>query len=232
MGIKRPPVPDIASIVCNEDPAGDVRRYTDFLVRGAAGFNYAALQRVQRPMFSGLCTLGSVEARCEKIAWPAGRTQNKDAIRIVYPYAQARVGYSRDLPRTKYLIRRDLAINVGQAILYVERQSPIIMVAYPRKTMPLHRRETAFWLRLIRETFVKGDYAEAIVELLDLSALEGKGRLLRSYRSNAVGLPTDKDFHTSLQRFATAYDALLDSGFEMPVHAPKEKPEAPDLFPR
>jgi len=230
MELKKPPAPDLGAIVFPDDPAGDVDRYQEFLLRGAAAFNYSPVQSMLRPMFSGPCSLASVTIRCAKIASPVGRAQNLEVIQLVHPYAQQRIGHSRDLPRERYTVRKDVFVNVGPAVLYVEHQRPIISLLYARKTMQLREWEIAFWLRLAERAYLRGDYRKATLELLDLSAPNGRDRILRSYRSDQFSLPDDVKFDARLQRFADAYVALIKSGFAPPPRRTGRKQDGTDLF--
>jgi hypothetical protein len=134
-------------------------------------------------------------------------------------------------------IRKDVSVRVASDFYFVERGKASVFWLQPRRGFALTNLQMAMFGEMLRLALLQGDFAEAGVEILDLSAPDRSGRAPRTLLRADLPQVGEDEVTAGIQRAVEAYDAIQRMEIDWETlrrrSPPKEKPgKQDDLFDR
>jgi len=227
--LKLPALQDMARII--RPTVHETSKELVVYYEGRPPFSYDFVRRMAKSLFSGEVSLGQVQKSCELRVHPAGRKQNSEVSELVWQAAQGRSFMCHDLSPRKFYIQKEQAIFVRPLFYFVENGVVKILWLQPRRRYGLSVNQLGILGSVIRHTFLVDDWAEATVQILDCSCPEGgSARALQMYEIEDLPILPDDKLLAAFEILLTAYNELVQSGYQRPVRRPKEKPDSQHDF--
>jgi hypothetical protein len=230
---KNPPLPPLHDFVRAYEPSldGTVRRLLDYYERIPGLFNYVPARQVSAAAFAHGVARSQIAAAVTSRGVPSGRKQNLEVAEHVWEAGQDRSVSCYPLSDGRFPIRRDLSIRVPADFLFVENRKPHVFWFQPRRSFALTQLGLGVIASVFRMTFLADDFANAGLELLDLSAPHGV-RLHVQYTLESLPLLTDVEVTAVLQQLVQAYDEVCALRRDWGARAERRSrpPMEPGLF--
>ncbi|WP_244457580.1 hypothetical protein [Roseomonas fluvialis] len=153
--------------------------------------------------------MSALKAACDAARMPgAGRASNWEVVQLVHAAGAGRIVQCHGMDDGRLRVRRDLDLRVAADFYFVEGGKVAVFWLQPRRSYALTDTQLGMFGALLRLALLRGDFAGADVEVLDLAGPDGEPRNPRTLR--LADLPTvDEGMVTDgIQRVVEAYDAI------------------------
>lgn len=177
---------------------------------GMPPFSYNLSWRVAPALYSGELSLAAALAAAKRLQVPVGVRSNAEVIEIIWRDAQGAQDLCRPLSDRDFQIRKDLAIPVKPKFFFVRDGKVYIYWLQPWKRFELTQEQLGLLASVIKMTFIRDDFSEADLHLLDTSADSEYGmREPKVLHLNDLPLLSEEKLTAALGRFASAYDRFV-----------------------
>lgn len=195
---------------------------------GSGPFTYQVVRSCAKPLYSGEISLSAVQHACRTRCQPVGRKPNEDVATLLHSAARGRSLKCYDLAARDYYIRRDIKIPVRPSLYFIENARAYIFWLQARKRFAPTQAQLGLLAAIIRDTYLRDDFEEADVEILDLSAPTGSDART-VHRFHLVDFPfiSPDEALSAFQRLADAHDELKREGFIRPARPSRPPPPPP-----
>jgi hypothetical protein len=206
-----PPLPPSHDLVRLIRPTLDETTFAllEHLKRRSVSWSYQKARTLSPFAFTRDAPLTALKAACDRARMPGvGRAANWDVVQLVHAAGAGRTVQCYGMEDGLLGLRHDLTIRVAADFYFVEHGQATVFWLQPRRTFGLTDTQLGMFGLLLRLALLRGNFAGADVELLDLAGPERGPRNPRTLR--LADLPTvDEDTLTDgLERVADAYDAI------------------------
>jgi hypothetical protein len=208
----------------------------EHLKRRPSPWSYEKARTLAPFAFDRAVPLSALKGACDAARMhPAGRTSTWEVIQLVRAAGAGRSLQCHEMKDGRLQIRQDLSIRVAADFYFVEQGRPSVFWLQPRRGFGLTDSELAMFGALVRMTVLRGDFEGSGMEILDLSAPDGKARLPRTLNWSDLPEVPEEVVTEGIQRVVSAYDAIklmdIDWDAVRGRGKPKDKPDhQPGLF--
>lgn len=186
----------------------------DHLIRRPGGFSYQLARSLSPFAFAGDVPLSALKRACDVARIPSGRASNWEVVQLIREAGVGRVTQCYAMSDGRLHVRRDLSIRVAADFYFVESGKVHVFWLQPRRQYALNNSQLGMFGALLRLTLLTGDFADAEIELLDLSAQQRSVRNSRTLRLSDLPSVSDDEVETAIQRVVQAYDDISAMGID------------------
>ncbi len=220
-----PPCHDLVRLIRPTQPATK-DALLEHLIRSPGFFSYELARRVSPRAFAGGLSLSALKQACDTIANTVGRKSNWEAVQAVQLSGAGRNVQCHPMQHGRLKVRKDLSVRVAADFYFVENGKVRVFWLQPRRCYALDFGQLALFGALIRMTLLTGDFENAGLELLDISAPDGKVRENRTFTLDDLPHIEDRTVEEGIARVVAAYDEIMDMEFDWA--AVKRRPVGPE----
>lgn len=194
--------------------------------RGRPPFSYGLSWRIAPALYRGELSLSAALAACKRMKIPIGARCNAEITEIIWRDAQGAQYFCRPLKDRFFQIRKDLVIPVKPKFYFVKDGKVYIYWLQPWKCFDLSTEQLGLLASVIKSTFVRDDFDDADLYLLDTSADGDDGvRTPKVLHFADLPLLSEEGLTAALSRFAVAYDRFVENR----KPRPDQMPDRPDV---
>ena len=189
-------------------------------------FSYEVARRVSPRAFEGELSSSALKQACDTISNAVGRKSNWEAVQAVQKSGSGRNVQCYPMHDVRLKVRKDLSIRVAVDFYFVENGRVQAFWLQPRRGYVLNFEQLGLFGALIRMTLLTGDFEDAGLELLDISAPDGKVRQSRTFTLDDLPYVEDRVVEEGIARVVAAYDEIVEMDIDWA--SIKRRPAGPD----
>ncbi len=175
---------------------------------------------------SGEVPIAALKHACDTAPMiPAGRAATWDVVQLVSLAGAGRTLQCYGITDGSVNIRKDLSVRVAADFYLVENGRATVFWLQPRRGFALTDRQLGIFGTLLRMALLKGDFVDAGIEIVDLSAPPRQSRQVRKLGLGDLPEIPEPEVVQGLQRVADAYDAIKRMDIDWEALRRKAKPK-------
>lgn len=215
--MKIPSLPTCHDLVRLVRPTQDAttQAVLEHLRRRPNPWGYQLARSLAPYAFAREVPLSALKRACDSAPMmQVGRDANWEVVQFIRDAGAGRNFQCHPMRDGRLQVRKDLSVRVAADFYIVEDRQVRIFWFQPRRAYSLDDKQLGMFGALLRTTLLRGDFADAGVELLDLSAPDNRhrNRVPRTLRLGDLPCVSDEEVTDAIQRVVRAYDAVCEMG--------------------
>jgi hypothetical protein len=232
-----PPCHDIVRFV-RSTPEETEFVLLEHLKREPTRWSYQKARSLAPFAFTGDVPLSALKHACEQARMPSvGRAATWDVIQLIHGAGANRAVQCHGMDDGRLRVRQDLTLRVAADFYFVENGRAVVFWLQPRRLYAFTDLQLGMFGALLRRALLRGDFAGADVEILDLAGPAHGPRNPRKLLLDDLPVVDEATVTEGIQRVVEAYDRISKLDIDWAVlkrrhtRADSSEPQAPpDLF--
>lgn len=229
--MKIPPLPASHDLVRldRSTEAETVEAVLSHLRRSRPPWNYELARKMAPAALAGELPLSALEKACKSArTTEIGRKANFEVLEAIRTHGIGRSIQCYRMADGYLKATKDVTIKIAADFYYVEDGIPKVLWLQPRRSYSLNQPQLGTFCTLLRMTLLRGDFADADVEILDLSASPGTTRAPRVMSVRELPYVSQEQADLAVARVVNAYEAIKKMELVWDGRKPPKKPRPSD----